>query len=176
MIQSLSAHSDFQTAVPWTMIALSTGTEEITLDSGQVIGSITLQIVSASAYTNITVSYTLDSSYTSDVNYQTDDLSCSVLEGIISQYSPYLPCSISGSTSISFSISSYGTSNAPTWVSINSLTGTLSITAPEVNSDTEYYFYISSDVSGVSTPVQKLIKLTILNWALSNCQKCISTK
>ena len=67
------------------------------------------------------------------------------------------------------------TSTVPSWVAINSSTGALTITAPEVSSDAEFSFYIVSSVSGIPDPIKKLIKLTILNWSVSNWQKCIST-
>ena len=41
--------------------------------------------------------------------------------------------------------------------------------------DTEYDFYIYSAVSGVSSPVQKLIKLIITNCSAKNWKKCINT-
>ena len=66
-------------------------------------------------------------------------------------------------------------STVPTWVAIDSVSGILSINAPEVSLDTEYDFYINSAVSGVSSPIQKLIKLIITNWAAKNWKKCIST-
>ena len=71
-----------------------------------------------------------------------------------------MPYSISGSTSITYSIGNY-ISSAPTWATINSVSGVLTITAPEVASDTEYDFYINSAISGFPSPFQKLIKLTI---------------
>ena len=66
-------------------------------------------------------------------------------------------------------------STVPSWVVIDSVSGVLSINAPEVSLDTEYDFYINSAVSGVSSPVQKLIKLIITNCAAKNWKKCIST-
>ena len=60
-------------------------------------------------------------------------------------------------------------------MAIDSTLGVLTITGPEVNSDTEYDFYINSSISGVSNPIQKLIKLTVINWTPSNCEKCINT-
>ena len=67
------------------------------------------------------------------------------------------------------------TSTLPSWVAINSTTGVLSIVAPDVSSDTEYDFYIVSSVSGVTSSILKKIKLTVLNWSVSNWQKCSST-
>ena len=88
---------------------------------------------------------------------------------------PDLPCSISGSTSISFSTANYMTSTVPSWVVIDSVSENLSINAPEVSLDTEYDFYINSAVSGVSSSIQKLIKLIITNCAAKNWKKCTST-
>ena len=62
----------------------------------------------------------------------------------------------------------------PAWVVIDSVTGVLTITAPVVSVDTEYYFYIISAIGGVSSSVQKLIKITVLNWVASNWLKWIS--
>ena len=57
MFQSISAHPDFQTAATWSMNLLSSGTEDIVADSGQTIGAVTTQTVSAPAYTNQTLTY-----------------------------------------------------------------------------------------------------------------------
>ena len=70
------------------------------------------------------------------------------------------------------SISSYGSSTVPSWITINSLTGVLTITAPNVSADTEFYFYATSSITGVSNPVQKLIKLTVVNCQVQNWDKC----
>ena len=59
-------------------------------------------------------------------------------------------------------------------MSINSTTGSITITAPEVSSDTEYYFYINSVISSASDSAKKIIRLTILNWTSLNWQKCLS--
>ena len=66
-------------------------------------------------------------------------------------------------------------STVPSWVAIDSVSGVLSINAPEFFLDTEYDFYINSAVSGVSSPIRKLIKLIITNCAAKNWKKCIST-
>ena len=67
------------------------------------------------------------------------------------------------------------TSTVPSWVAIDSSSGILNINAPEVSLDTEHDFYINSAVSGVSSPVQKLIKLMIINCTAKNWKRCIST-
>ena len=112
---------------------------------------------------------------TSDVSYLTADQTIYVTENTAAQILPDLTCSISGSTSISFSTANYMASTVPSWVVIDSVSGILSINAPEASLDTEYDFYINSAVSGVSSPIQKLIKLIITNCAAKNWKKCIST-
>ena len=91
------------------------------------------------------------------------------MENSTTQILPDLPCTISGSTSISFSTANYMTSTVPSWVAVDSVSGILSINAPEVSLDTEYDFYINSVVSGGAlNPIQKLIELTITNCAANN--------
>ena len=170
MFQSISSHPDFQTAATWSMNSLASGTEDIIADSGQTIGALTTQTVSAPspAYTNQTVTYVPGTSYTSDISYLTADQTIYAMENSATQILPDLPCSISGSTSISFSTANYMASTAPSWVAIDPVSGILSINSPEVSLDTEYDFYINSAVSGASSPVQKLIKLIITKCAAKN--------
>ena len=66
-------------------------------------------------------------------------------------------------------------STAPAWVAIDSSTGMLNVTAPTVSTDTEFDFYIDSNIAGVSQPIKKLIKITILDCKESNWSKCNST-
>ena len=168
MFQSIFAHPDFQTTSSLTMNLLTYGTEDIVVDIGQTIGAVTAHTVSAPVYTNLIVTYVTGASYTSDVSYLTDDQTIYVMENSATQTLPDLPCTISGSISISFSTANYMTSIVPSWVAIYSVSGILSINAPEVSSNTEYDFYINSAVSGVSSPIQKLIKLIITNCAAKN--------
>ena len=174
MIQSIAAHPDFQTSASWIMSVLTPGTDDIVIDSGQTFSSITSQSVNPQVYTNIALVYVPGVSYTSDVSYPTFDESITVVENVVTKITPEIPWSISGSTSISFNIANYLTT-APSWVTINSVTGELAITAPDVANDIEYDFYINSIVSGVAIPIQKLIKLIVKNWVALNWQKCKST-
>ena len=119
--------------------------------------------------------YSLVSSNTSDAYLQIDTQTLSVSESTTSTQILNLSCSPSGLTSITYSLSSYNGVIIPTFVSINSSSGVLTITAPSVSSFTTYSFYIDSTVSGVSGPVQKIINLTINKCTASNCQKCSAT-
>ena len=119
--------------------------------------------------------YNLVSSITSDAYLQTNTQAFSVIESTNNTQTPNLSCSFSGSTPITFSLSSYNGGAIPSFASINSTTGVLTIAAPSVSSSTTYSFYIDSTVSGMSSPVQKIINLTVQKCTVGNCQKCIVT-
>ena len=119
-------------------------------------------------YANMSATYVSGISTSSDVYYQIVTQSISVVEDNTVAITPDLSCSFSGSTSIAYSTSNYGSSAVPSWVSIDSDTGVLAISAPSVDADTEFDFYVSSSVSGLSSPVMKLIKLTLANCQVQN--------
>ena len=58
---------------------------------------------------------------------------------------------------------------------IDANTGQLAIIAPQVASDLYFSFYIASSVSGISMPIQKLIKLTVNKCKVQNWQMCSSS-
>ena len=105
--------------------------------------------------------YNSVSSLTSDVYFQVNTQAYSICESTTSTQIPNLTCSFSGSTSITFSMSSYNGAIIPSFVSINSTTGALTITTPSVASSSDYSFNILSVVSGVTDPVQTIIKLNV---------------
>ena len=119
--------------------------------------------------------YNLISSIPSDAYLQPYTQALSVSELTISTETPNLSCSFSGSTSITYSLSSYKGAIVPSFVSIDSATGVLTIAAPSVSSSTSYSFIIDSTVSGTSGPVQKIINLTVKKCTVSNCQICTVT-
>ena len=82
-----------------------------------------------------------------DIYYASDDQPYSISEGLVKHESPDLPCSISGFTSISFSIGDYNSVTAPAWVSIDTSSGELTITAPTVSVNTNFSFYINSAIT-----------------------------
>ena len=116
--------------------------------------------------------YNLISSSSSDAYIQIATQGLSVSESTNSTQTPNLSCSFSGSTSIIYNLSSYNGAIIPSFVSIDSATGVLTIAAPSVSSSTSYSFYITSTISGMSSPVQKIINLTIKKCTASNCQIC----
>ena len=174
MPQSIAAHTDFQVIATWTMNALAVGIEEIVGESGQIIGTVSIQSVFSQSYTIQPITFVLVTSYTSDVNYLTKDQSFTVLGGTTSKLNPDLPCSLSGSTSISYSLTNYLGVTVPTWITVNSSSGELTVVALQTSTNKEYYFYLSSLVSGISQPIQKLIKITVTSSLTNSSTKSAS--
>ena len=114
--------------------------------------------------TNTSQSYSFTINYTTDVYYITDSQYLSFVEKTSTQVLPNLSCSLSSSTSIVFSLSSYNNVNVPSWIAIDANTGFLTINSPEVDQDTNYSFYVNAVITGVSQQIQKLIRLTVTNW------------
>ena len=174
-IQAISSNSDFSSA-SWSMTTLSAGTNDITALSGVTIASADTPFTpNAGTYSNLTVTYSLVSSTKSDVYYQLADQSISVIESSTSSLTPDLPCSFSGSTTITYTTADFGSTTVPPWVSIDSNTGVLSITSSAVNADTEHSFYINSAITGSSGLYQKKVKLIVMNCGVSNCQTCTTS-
>ena len=112
---------------------------------------------------------------TSDVYFYTNDQTLSVGSGSKSQITPDISWTPSGSsTTISYSVSDYPGYNVTSWVSIDSVSGQLTINAPISTSDVQYMFYVSSAISAVSCPTLKLILLTVKAWKVANWQTWIS--
>ena len=118
------------------MNALSSGIDDIVSDSGQTIGSLFVMSISTFSYTDQSVTRVPGTSITSDINYQVDTQSFSLLETDTATITLNLSCSFSGSTSITYSMSSYMSSNIPSFVLIDFASGTLTVSAPSVDSDT----------------------------------------
>ena len=174
MIQSVFAHPDFQTTATWTMNALSSGIDDILLETDKTIGSVFTRTVSTPSpmYSNVTVSYVPYTNRTSDVSYLTASQAYTYPKTISIKITPSLPWSILGSTSISFTLTSYNGNSIPSWVTINSSTGELTITTPNPASNTDFPFYISSTISGVSSSINKLITISVVEWTVSFWQVC----
>ena len=170
MVKTFEYHPDLSES-SWSMVALSTGTDDIVPQTWVTIDSSTSLTPTNDVNTNQSVIYV--QSTTTKAYYQVSTQSISFVESNTVSVTPNLTCSFSP-PSTSFSISKYGNSNIPSWVRIDLDTGLMSMTTPSVDQDTEYDFNINTNVDGVSNPVQKLIKLTVICWQLLNWQKCSS--
>ena len=160
-LSSISSYPDFAVGT-LTMNALAAGTESIT-STTVTIASVNTITGSINTYSNQSATYLLINSYTSDINSITTTQTISIAESSTMNVTPDLTCSKAGITSITYSISAYSSNAIPSWVSLNSGTGLLSITAPNVTADTTYPFYVVSTYSGATSPEQKLIQITVLN-------------
>ena len=129
-------------------------------------------ISNLNTYTNTSLTYQSSStnSFTLLVNTKAESY-LSLLENSYIEVSPTLTCSSISSTSIVYSISSYNGVTAPSWVAIDSSSGLLKISTPNVTSPTSCSFFIDSQVSSVTNPIQKLINLKVTKWLAQNCQK-----
>ena len=169
------------------MNEINASTDILISESAIAISSVINDVVTILTYTNMTLTYSQSSTpnYTSDIYLQANDQSQDYIEEYSGFLSLELSCSTTGVTSIIYSISNYGSSTAPSWVTIDPSTGQLSISTPNVTADTIFSFYVNSNITGVTNPVQKLVKLTVLDWAVANwlkwlgqgnttCQTCSS--
>ena len=75
---------------------------------------------------------------TSDVNFRTSLGTYSITENNIITVTPDLPCSMNGATLMIYSITAYQANPVPSWVSVGSSTGSLTISAPNVTADTVF--------------------------------------
>lgn len=144
-----------------TMNILSSGTDDIVTESGVTIGTTVSSAIGAGAYTTSTATYVPGQVTTMDTYIRSTSQSISTSENSTRSITADLSCSYSGSTSIVYSTSMYGSSAVPSWVSIDSSTGSLTVTTPSVSTNTLYSFYVDSVVSGLTGTKSKLIKLTV---------------
>ena len=179
MEQSIFLHPMFENVYDdpanWTMNALPYGSEEILQTSWEILGNTTSFNVTSYSFPSINATFNSISNDTSDVNYLTSDESYTIQEKKTFRITPNLPCSISGSTLITFRRVNYMKSSVPDWISVDSSTGAMTIVAPAVSETTVYNFYINSLMCSNTEPILKLIRLTVLKCSASHCQKCIET-
>ena len=170
ILESIEANPDFTTGI-FSLNILPPGTSDINSESLITISAATTESVTNQAFINESVAYIAGVNTISNVYYQILDGEFSVLEDSSTQITPKLPWSSDGTTTISFSIENYNQVPVPSWISIDSSSGLLSVLTPQVSSDTNLYFYINSAIAGVSNPVEKVIKLKIIDCSVINCSK-----
>ena len=145
------------------MNVLPSGSYDVVTETGMpslVSLTPTISIVSF-----INVTYSFVQNYDTNVDYITDNQSLSVVEKTKTQVLPDLSCSLSSSTSIVFSLGSDNNMDVPSWISIDTNTGLLTIASPEVNKDTSYSFNVNAVITGVSQQIKKSIKLIVKDWS-----------
>ena len=174
MLNSLPAHPDFSTST-LVLNQLSSGTDDIVSESSISFNDVTSELVSIqSSFTNTSATYIVSSIYTSYVFFGSNKDAFIILENTSLNVFPSLPCSSLEGIIISFALGSYNGMLIPSWISINSSTGELTIDAPEVSTDTDVYFYVNSKITGTADFVQTVIKVTVKDWPVQNWLKCQS--
>ena len=76
---------------------------------------------------------------------------------------------------MTYKIGNYYPAENASWISINSTTGVLSISSPEVLENKTFTFSLYSSVTGFLNPSVKNISLTVENCISQNCNKWLST-
>ena len=78
-------------------------------------------------------------------------------------------------TTVTYKIGNYYPAEIASWININSTTGVLSISSPEVLENKTFTFSLYSSVTGFLNPSVKNISLTVQNCISQNCNKWLST-
>ena len=165
--EQIDNHLDFTSTTSWSIDALIPAVDVVSTENGVLLGSLS-PAVSISSVGIQTVVY--NSQYITRGGMQNFTL----IGGDTLNVVPELTCSTNSSTTISYIKADCVGSTAPTWTTVASSTGLLSVIAPIVTVDTEFWLFINSFVNGATT-IQKMIKINVIHWAPSNCQKWLDT-
>ena len=153
---------DFTTST-LSFSTLASGAFDVITESGVTIGSVTNNAVTTTSPTTHVFTYVTVTTYYSDVYFLTSTQTYTFTHGTTSQVIPDLSCSLAGTTSISYSIADYNGVTYPSWVTINSSTGQLTIIAPGTITTSSYSFYVSSAITGATNSVDKIITINLIN-------------
>ena len=150
-----------------SMSLLSSGTEDISLFTSP---SFLASTSTVSVYTPIvivsSISYLFSTPYS--VQFQEYFQQIYLRENYTLNISPSLPCSTFLSEVISYSLSSYNGITLPTWMSIDSTTGLISGTTPFVSADSNFDFFVDSQIDSETELYQKWIRISVVNCEGSN--------
>ena len=129
-----------------------------------VVSSLTAPLLAASASSIPTISPSActDSAAVTDVQYYVSLVSFTGLSSAtFYSQAVSLTWSTSGTTAITYSLSSLNGQSPPAWVTLDSVNQLLNFTTPTVSSTTVYQFSIQATVSGTNS-LQKCIILFIV--------------
>ena len=172
--QEITHHPDF-TAAGISFNVISTSTDSIIQETGVALNTATSESKSDYTYTYVSVSYSSSSSNSFDhIYFQTDLQSFSISENSEAELNPDLPC-FSSSHTIAYSIGSYSGGSIPSFVTVNSSSGVMKVSSPNITDTTTYSFSINSNITGISNLVQKPISLIVNKWTVNQCKQWKST-
>jgi hypothetical protein len=144
----------------------------VIITSATPITSTNIALTTAGSFTENTgytiIDYTAYS-YETDVSYNLNEVLMYFPENYASTFSIDIPCSISGGTSITYSLQQNGANPLPTWVSIDSNTAEISIRTPFVAEDTTYSVFVRSTV-GANT-YDQVFNFVVQTCEVDNCEQ-----
>ena len=150
------------------------GSYDIIKKTGAIFTSVIAGSTTAQGYTNQTVSFQANPAQNILVKPNTtSEKYLNLLYNSYIEKSPSLTCS--STSTVTFSLAGYNGGSVPSWVSINSSSGLLSMTTPNITVSTNYTFYINSDVSGTVSTIQKLITIGVTQCLVNNCDTWSTT-
>ena len=126
----------------------------LTVDNGSTLSSTTRT-------RNVAVDDSSDLVYY--VETPTNSEYSSLVEGWNQTLSINLTCSMSGSTSFEHVIEDYNNYTAPTWISLDDANYQFSVSAPEITSNSDYFFQIRTTRISDSKNYYMAVNLTVLN-------------
>jgi hypothetical protein len=110
-------------------------------------------------------------SYTSDAAFFLDTfVNMTLPENYQRIISLDLVWSITGATTITYSLTQNGDYELPSWVSVNNADKQLEISAPNVDKTSQFSFAIESTVLGETAVTPSYV--TVVDWKVENCHQC----
>ena len=111
-----------------------------------------------------------DSTWESDVSYwygNTSDTT-GLQSSTYYEIDIYLTCSVSGSTSITYELTSDDNGTVPSWVTLDTSDRKLKFTTPELNADTNFTFLVEAITDGDTNTYINRYSLEVLSANITN--------
>jgi hypothetical protein len=140
-------------------VSILTG-ETIVSASDTLIALVTNTFTVNNSPASGTVTYIEGTSWVENIVYFSSTQTITVIEKENFVISPEVTCSTTG-VAVSYTLSQYNSEPVPIWATIDSSTGVLAGTAPEVNSSTSYSMYIDSTSSEFTGASQKILIIKV---------------
>jgi hypothetical protein len=162
--------------------AIDAGTLTVSILTGETIvtASDTLLALVTNTFTvnnspaSGTVTYIESTSWVENIVYFSSAQTMTVTEKEDFAISPQVTCSTTG-VAVNYALSPYNSEPVPSWVTIDSSTGVLTGTAPEVDSSTSYSMYIDSTSSEFTGASKKILIIQVKPEEPSNFGEFIIT-
>jgi hypothetical protein len=155
----VTEHPNFAIDAGTLTVSVLTG-ESIVTKSDVMYPLVTQTFIVNNSPTSGAVAYIESTNWVENIVYFSASQTITVISGENFKISPEVTCSTTG-VAVNYAFSSYNSESVPTWVTIDSSTGVLTGTAPEVDSATSYSMYIDSTSSEFTGASQKLLIIKV---------------